>query len=163
MLGALSFWHTFLLFYLLSLFRSSEPVRCHYLLGWGNCCYLIWIKAALPPHWRHRMFCVTVGSSSTLVAWHIQEWNCMRFIPMSWDPVSRDNNEAMRGFFGFIPKMESNTWEMTILPIFLLSSGSNFQMCIASFASSAVWDFSWSMTLKCSNVGNGWPLFEQCW
>ena len=38
-------------------------------------------------------------------------------------------------FFGFIPNKESNTWGITILPTFLFSSGSKFQMCIASFAS----------------------------
>ena len=59
-------------------------------------------------------------------------------IPISWDPVSWDSNEAMRGFLGFIPSKESNTRGMTILPMFLLSSGSNFLMCIASFASRAI-------------------------
>ena len=51
-------------------------------------------------------------------------------IPISWDPVSWDSNEAMRGFFGFIPSKESNTRGMTILPMFLLSSGSNFVLTL---------------------------------
>ena len=39
----------------------------------------------------------------------------MRFIPMSWEPTSWDSNEAMCGFFGFIPNKESNTRGITIL------------------------------------------------
>ena len=54
---------------------------------------------------------------------------------MSWDTNSWNNNEEMCGFFGFIPRIESNTWGITILPTLLFNSGSNFQMCIASFAS----------------------------
>ena len=93
----------------------------------------------------------------------IQEWNCVRLIPMSWDPNSWDNNEATCGFFDFIPKIESNAQGITILPTFLFNSRSNFRICITSFASQAIWDFSWSITLSSSTLGSGWPLLEQCW
>ena len=109
--------------------------------------WAIWLELRFLALWALVELCTILLS--------MKEWNCMRFISISRDPDSWDNNDDMCGFFCFMPKVGLNTWGITILPTFLLSSGSVFWMCIASLASHAIWDFSWSITLNLSMLGEG--------